>query len=187
MATTTFLQAIHDAIEEEMTTDERVIVIGEDIGAYGGAFKVTEGLLDQFGPQRIIETPIAEAAVVGAAAGAAMYGMRPIAELQFSAVISCAGFDQLVTVAAKSRYRNGVACPMVLRGPSGGGARGGITHGRTDELGYGPVENPVHIHDLNATLLHLLGINHERLTYRYQGRDFRLTDVHGHVIDDIVT
>jgi 2-oxoisovalerate dehydrogenase E1 component beta subunit len=134
MASTTFLQAIHDAIEEEMTTDERVIVIGEDIGTYGGPFKVTEGLLKQFGPQRIIETPIAEAAVVGAAAGAAMYGMRPIAELQFIDFISCAGFDQLVTVAAKSRYRNGVACPMVLRGPAGGGARGGPFHSACPEM-----------------------------------------------------
>ena len=132
--TTTYLEAIHDAIDEEMATDERVIVFGEDIGAYGGAFKVTEGLLDKYGTQRIIETPIAEAAVVGAAAGAAMYGMRPIAELQFIDFISCAGFDQLVTVAAKSRYRNGVPCPMVLRGPSGGGGRGGPFHSACPEM-----------------------------------------------------
>ncbi len=132
--TTTYLEAIHDAIDEEMATDERVIVFGEDIGAYGGAFKVTEGLLDKYGAQRIIETPIAEAAVVGAAAGAAMYGMRPIAELQFIDFISCAGFDQLVTVAAKSRYRNGVPCPMVLRGPSGGGGRGGPFHSACPEM-----------------------------------------------------
>lgn len=132
--TTTFLEAIHDAIDEEMASDERVVVFGEDIGAYGGAFKVTDGLLDKYGTQRIIETPIAEAAVVGAAAGAAMYGMKPIAELQFIDFISCAGFDQLVTVAAKSRYRNGVACPMVLRGPSGGGGRGGPFHSACPEM-----------------------------------------------------
>jgi len=134
MATTTFLQAIHDAIEEEMTADERVILFGEDIGAYGGAFKVTEGLLEQFGTDRIIETPIAEAAVIGAAAGAAMYGMRPVAELQFIDFITCGGFDQLVTVAAKSRYRNGIPCPIVVRGPAGGGGRGGPFHSACPEM-----------------------------------------------------
>ena len=132
--TTTFLEAIHDAIDEEMATDESVIMFGEDIGTYGGAFKVTEGLQTKYGPERIIETPIAEAAVIGAAAGAAMYGMRPIAELQFIDFISCAGFDQLVTVAAKSRYRNGVPCPMVLRGPCGGGGRGGPFHSACPEM-----------------------------------------------------
>ena len=134
MATITFLQAIHDAIEEEMSADERVIVLGQDIGAYGGAFKVTEGLQDKFGDQRIIETPIAEAAVIGAAAGAAMVGMRPIAELQFIDFITCGGFDQLVTVAAKSRYRNGIPCPIVVRGPTGGGGRGGPFHSACPEM-----------------------------------------------------
>lgn len=132
--TTTFIEAIRDAIDEEMACDETVIMFGEDIGTYGGAFKVTEGLQAKYGPERIIETPIAEAAVVGAAAGAAMYGMRPIAELQFIDFISCAGFDQLVTVAAKSRYRNGVPCPMVLRGPAGGGGRGGPFHSACPEM-----------------------------------------------------
>jgi 2-oxoisovalerate dehydrogenase E1 component beta subunit len=134
MAEITFLQAIHDAIQEEMRADDRVFMIGEDIGPYGGAFKVTEGLVDEFGPERIIDAPIAESAIVGAAAGAAMCGMRPIAELQFIDFISCGGFDQLVTVAAKSRYRNGVACPMVLRGPAGGGGRGGPFHSACPEM-----------------------------------------------------
>lgn len=131
---TTFVQAVHDALAEEMSADERVILLGEDIGRYGGAFKATEGLLDSFGEERVIDTPISEAAVVGAAAGAAMYGMRPVAELQFIDFISCGGFDQLVTVAAKSRYRNGVACPMVLRGPAGAGGRGGPFHSNSPEM-----------------------------------------------------
>lgn len=134
MATVTFLQAIHDALAEELATDDRVFLIGEDIGAYGGAFKVTEGLLGQFGPERVIDTPIAESAVIGAAAGAAMVGLRPVAELQFIDFISCGGFDQLVTVAAKSRYRNGVPVPLVVRGPAGGGGRGGPFHSACPEM-----------------------------------------------------
>lgn len=134
MSSTTFLEAIHDALDEEMSSDPRVFLIGEDIGEYGGAFKVTDGLLKKFGPDRVIDTPIAEAAVVGAAAGAAMCGMRPVAELQFIDFITCGGFDQLVTVAAKSRYRNGVGCGMVLRGPAGGGGRGGPFHSACPEM-----------------------------------------------------
>ena len=130
----TFLQAIRDAIAEEMATDARVMLIGEDIGRYGGAFKITEGLLDRFGSSRVIDTPLAEAAVVGAAVGAAMFGMRPVAELQFIDFISCGGFDQLVSVAAKARYRNGVGVPMVLRGPAGGGGRGGPFHSVCPEM-----------------------------------------------------
>src|SRR5690349_2731545 len=116
MPTLTFLDALKEGLRDEMRQDPSVLLFGEDIGAYGGAFKVTEGLLDEFGPARIIDTPLAEAAVVGAAAGAAMMGMKAVAELQFIDFISCAGFDQLVTVAAKSRYRTGVGCPLVLRG-----------------------------------------------------------------------
>ncbi len=131
---TTFLEALRDGLREEMTADERVILLGEDIGRYGGAFKVTEGLLDTFGKERVIDTPLAEAAVIGAAIGAAMMGLRPVAELQFIDFISCNGFDQLVTVAAKSRYRNGVGVPMVLRGPAGGGGRGGPYHSACPEM-----------------------------------------------------
>lgn len=130
----TMLEALRDGLAEEMAADPRVILLGEDIGAYGGAFKVTEGLLARFGNQRVIDTPIAESAIVGAAAGAAMYGMRPVAELQFIDFISCGGFDALVSVAAKSRYRTGVGCPMVLRGPSGGGGRGGPFHSACPEM-----------------------------------------------------
>ncbi|MBI3178541.1 MAG: alpha-ketoacid dehydrogenase subunit beta [Deltaproteobacteria bacterium] len=134
MTAITLLQAIHDGLAEEMTADERVILIGEDIASYGGAFKVTAGLLEQFGPDRVIDTPIAEAVVIGTAAGAAMCGLRPVAELQFIDFLSCAGFDQLVTVAAKSRYRNGVGCGLVLRGPAGGGVRGGPFHSGNPEM-----------------------------------------------------
>ena len=134
MTEVTMLQAIHDGLAEELAADDRVFLIGEDIGEYGGAFKVTEGLKDQFGPGRIVDTPIAEAAVIGAAAGAAMCGMRPVAELQFIDFISCGGFDQLVTVAAKSRYRNGVGCPIVVRGPAGAGGRGGPFHSACPEM-----------------------------------------------------
>ena len=124
----TYLEGIRQALHEEMSADARVMVLGEDVGRYGGAFKVTEGLLDAFGAQRVIDTPLAEAAVIGAAAGAAMAGMLPVAELQFIDFLSCAGFDALVNVAAKSRYRTGVGCPMVLRGPAGGGGRAGPFH-----------------------------------------------------------
>lgn len=134
MAETTFLQAIRSALHEEMLADERVILIGEDIGVYGGAFKVTEGLQQTFGADRVVDTPIAEAAVVGAAAGAAMLGMRPVAELQFIDFISCGGFDTLMNVAGKSRYRNGVGCPMVVRGPAGAGGRGGAFHSTCPEM-----------------------------------------------------
>jgi pyruvate/2-oxoglutarate/acetoin dehydrogenase E1 component len=128
----TFLEAIRDALREEMRADERVFLLGEDIGAYGGAFKVTEGLLDEFGAERVVDTPISEAAIVGAAAGAAMMGFRPVAEMQFIDFISCA-FDQLTNVVSKWRYRMGYGVPMVVRGPCGGGVRGGPFHSGNPE------------------------------------------------------
>lgn len=128
------VQAIADALAEEMAADEGLLCLGEDIGVYGGAFKVTQGLLERYGAHRVIDTPIAEGAVIGAAAGAAVYGMRAVAELQFIDFISCGGFDQLVNVAAKSRYRNGVGCSIVVRGPSGGGGRGGPFHSACPEM-----------------------------------------------------
>jgi pyruvate/2-oxoglutarate/acetoin dehydrogenase E1 component len=128
----TFLEAIRDALREEMRRDERVFVLGEDVGAYGGAFKVTEGLVDEFGPSRIIDTPIAESAIVGAAAGASMMGFRPVAEMQFIDFISCA-FDQITNVVSKWRYRMGYGVPIVVRGPCGGGVRGGPFHSGNPE------------------------------------------------------
>src|SRR5687767_700320 len=123
----TLVEAIRQGIWEEMERDKDVFVIGEDVGAYGGAFKVTDGLIDEFGKERVIDTPISEGAIVGAACGAALMGMRPIAEFQFIDFIS-AGFDLLTNYAAKCRYRWGAALPVVFRGPCGSGVRSGPFH-----------------------------------------------------------
>lgn len=127
MAVITYLEALRQALDEELTRDERVFLIGEDVGPYGGAFKVTEGLIDRFGAQRVIDTPISEAAIVGAAVGAAYMGMRPVAEMQFMDFVGCA-FDMITNFAAKSRYRCGLGVPLVVRGPCGGGVGGGPFH-----------------------------------------------------------
>jgi pyruvate/2-oxoglutarate/acetoin dehydrogenase E1 component len=132
MPVITYLEAIRLAMFEEMQKDERVFVIGEDVGTYGGAFRVTAGFLDAFGPKRVIDTPISESAILGASVGAALMGMRPIAEMQFIDFIAC-GFDMLVNYAAKSRYRWGGAVPMVVRGPCGGGVHGGPFHSQNPE------------------------------------------------------
>ena len=132
MAIVTYLEAIRLAMLEEMQKDERVFVIGEDVGTYGGAFRVTQGFLDAFSEKRVIDTPISEQAILGAAIGAALMGMRPIAELQFIDFIGC-GFDLLVNYAAKSRYRWGGGVPMVVRGPCGGGVHGGPFHSQNPE------------------------------------------------------
>ncbi len=123
----TILEALREGIRESMSRDENVFVIGEDVGRYGGAFKVTEGLLDEFGPERVVDTPISEAAIVGAACGAALMGMKPIAEFQFIDFVSC-GFDMLTNYAAKSRYRGCGSIGAVFRGPCGSGVRGGPFH-----------------------------------------------------------
>jgi len=123
----TIIEAIRQGIWEEMQRDETVFVIGEDIGAYGGAFKLTEGFIDEFGAERMIDTPISEAAIVGAACGAALMGMKPVAEFQFIDFIST-GFDMLTNYAAKSRYRGCGSIPAVFRGPCGSGVRGGPFH-----------------------------------------------------------
>jgi 2-oxoisovalerate dehydrogenase E1 component beta subunit len=120
---------------EEMERDERVFLLGEDIGDYGGAFKVTEGFLGRFGPDRVIDTPISEAAIVGAAAGAAHMGLRPVAEMQFIDFISCA-YDMLTNYVATARYRAGLATPIVVRGPSGGYVRGGPFHSQMPEAAF---------------------------------------------------
>src|SRR2546421_7836555 len=123
----TFVEAIRQGIWEEMERDPAVFCIGEDVGSYGGAFKVTDGLLDEFGEERVVDTPISEAAIVGAACGAALLGMRPVAEFQFIDFIS-AGFDLLTNYAAKCRYRWGAGIPAVFRGPCGSGVRSGPFH-----------------------------------------------------------
>ncbi len=129
---TTYLEAITQAMAEEMARDERVFLLGEDVGAYGGAFKTSAGLLERFGAERVIDTPISEIAIVGAAAGAALMGMRPIAEMQLIDFITCA-YDILVNCVATSRYRVGSACPIVIRGPAGAGVHGGPFHSLSPE------------------------------------------------------
>ena len=128
----TYLEAISAALREEMRRDAAVFCLGEDIGHFGGAFKVTDGFADEFGLERVLDAPLAENAIIGTAVGAAIEGMRPVCEMQFADFISC-GFDQLVTVAAKMHYRQGVAVPMVLRLPSGGGFSGGPFHSQNPE------------------------------------------------------
>jgi pyruvate/2-oxoglutarate/acetoin dehydrogenase E1 component len=132
MAVMTYLEAIRSALFDEMARDERVFVLGEDVGVYGGAFKVTEGLQERFGEGRVIDTPISEAAIVGSAIGASYMGMRPVAEIQFIDFIACC-FDMLTNFAATSRYRNGAGVPIVVRGPCGGGVSGGPFHSLNPE------------------------------------------------------
>ena len=135
MPVLTYLEAIRQGIWEEMERDPSVFLLGEDIGAYGGAFKVTAGMLDKFGEERVIDTPISESAIVGAAVGAALMGMRPVAEMQFMDFIACA-FDQIVNMAAKMHYRWGPAVPMVIRGPCGAGVHGGPYHSQSNEMWF---------------------------------------------------
>ncbi len=129
---TTYLEAIREGLREEMARDPSVFLIGEDIGAYGGAFKVTAGFLEEFGERRVVDTPISESAIVGAAIGASLMGLRPVAEIQFSDFITC-GYDQIVNFAAKCRYRWGAGVPIVIRAPSGGGIHGGPFHSQNPE------------------------------------------------------
>jgi pyruvate/2-oxoglutarate/acetoin dehydrogenase E1 component len=135
MAEITYLEAIREALFEEMERDSNVFCMGEDIGAYGGAFKVTEGLMAKYGEQRVIDTPISEAGFVGAAAGASHMGMRPVVEMQFIDFISCA-YDMLTNYIATARYRAFLPCPLVIRGPSGGYVRGGPFHSQNPEAAF---------------------------------------------------
>jgi pyruvate/2-oxoglutarate/acetoin dehydrogenase E1 component len=135
VAEITYLEAIREALVEEMERDTNVICLGEDVGVFGGAFKVTEGLQARFGEHRVIDTPISEIAITGAAAGAAHMGMRPVAEMQFIDFIACA-YDMLTNYVATSRYRTGLACPMVVRGPTGGYVRGGPFHSQNPEAAF---------------------------------------------------
>src|SRR5881394_2951019 len=135
MSEVTYLEAIREALFEEMERDPSVFCLGEDIGAYGGAFKVTDGLQSKFGESRVIDTPISEAAIIGAAAGAAHMGMRPVCEMQFIDFIST-GYDMLTNYVATARYRAMLPCPMVVRGPSGGYVRGGPFHSQNPEAAF---------------------------------------------------
>lgn len=133
----TYIKAINQALHEEMRRDENVFVMGEDVGELGGAFKATDGLLESFGEQRVIDTPISETLIVGAGVGAAVLGMRPVVEMQFADFITCA-FDQIVNMAATLRYRHGgqASCPLVIRAPSGAGVHGAIFHSQNPEAWF---------------------------------------------------
>jgi 2-oxoisovalerate dehydrogenase E1 component beta subunit len=135
MAEITYLEAIRQGIWEEMDRDERVFLLGEDIAALGGPFRVTEGMLERFGSERVIDTPVSEQAIVGAAAGAAHMGLRPVCEMQFIDFIACA-YDMLTNYVATARYRAGLATPIVVRGPSGGYVRGGPFHSQNPEAAF---------------------------------------------------
>jgi 2-oxoisovalerate dehydrogenase E1 component beta subunit len=131
----TYIEAISQALREEMLRDERVFILGEDVGIYGGAFRVTKGFLEQFGGERIMDTPLAESAIIGVGIGAALVGMLPVVEMQFIDFISD-GFNQVVNVAAKYHYRMGTPVPMVIRGPSGAGVSGGPFHSQSPEAWF---------------------------------------------------
>jgi 2-oxoisovalerate dehydrogenase E1 component beta subunit len=137
MAPVTYLQAVRDAMAEEMRRDANVIVMGEDVGELGGAFLATEGLLKEFGPLRVVDTPISESLIVGAGVGAAVAGLRPVCEMQFMDFVAC-GFDQVVNMAATTRYRHGgrARVPMVVRGPVGAGVHGALFHSQDPEAWF---------------------------------------------------
>ena len=132
MPVVTYLDAISQALREEMRRDPNVFLLGEDIGLFGGAFKVTKGFIEEFGAERVIDTPISESGFAGAACGAAIMGFRPVVEFQFADFIVCA-FDQIVNFSGKCYYRWGIPVPVVFRGPSGGGFRGGPFHSQTSK------------------------------------------------------
>jgi len=131
----TYLEAIGQAIREEMRRDEAVFLLGEDVGTYGSAFKISAGLLDEFGPERVIDIPMAEAAIIGSAVGAALMGMRPIAEMQFIDFITC-GFDQIINMASRMYWRVDMPVPIVVRGPSGGAAKNTPIHANSPETWF---------------------------------------------------
>src|ERR1700730_2425644 len=135
LMTMTYLQAISSALRDELRADERVLMMGEDIGVFGGAFKVTDGFIEEFGADRVMDPPLAESGIIGTAIGAAVVGMRPVCEMQFSDFTSC-GFDQLVNVAGKMYYRQGLAVPITVRLPSGGGFSGGPFHSQNPEAWF---------------------------------------------------
>ena len=159
MATKNIIQAVNDALAAEMRRDQRVVLLGEDIGRFGGVFRATQGLLDEFGSDRVFDTPLAEGGIVGTAIGMALYGLRPVPEIQFADFIYPA-FDQIVSEAAKMRYRSGgqYSCPMVIRTPYGGGIRGGHYHSQSPEAYFAhtpglKVVIPSNPHDAKGLLI----------------------------------
>jgi pyruvate/2-oxoglutarate/acetoin dehydrogenase E1 component len=135
MTEMTYLRAISDGLRTEMRDDDRVLLMGEDIGVYGGAFKVTDGFIEEFGADRVMDTPLAESGIVGTAVGAAVVGLRPVCEMQFADFVSC-GFDQIINVAGKMLYRQGLPVNITVRLPSGGGFSGGPFHSQNPEAWF---------------------------------------------------
>jgi 2-oxoisovalerate dehydrogenase E1 component beta subunit len=180
MAEITYIQAISNGLREEMRRDERVFVIGEDVGVYGGAFKVTLGFQEEFGPWRVIDSPLSETAIIGACTGASIMGLRPVAEMQFSDFVSC-GWDQIVTVAAKQHYRAGTPVPITIRLPSGGGFSGGPFHSQNPESSFAHIpglkivcpSTPEDAKGLLASAIHdpnpVLYFEHKHLYRRIKG------------------
>jgi len=180
MAEITYIQAISNGLREEMRRDERVFVIGEDVGVYGGAFKATLGFQEEFGPWRVIDSPLSETAIVGACTGASIMGLRPVAEMQFSDFVSCA-WDQIITVAAKQHYRAGTPVPITIRLPSGGGFSGGPFHSQNPESSFAHIpglkivcpSTPEDAKGLLASAIHdpnpVLYFEHKHLYRRIKG------------------
>src|SRR3984893_8723245 len=172
MGPVTMLAGIRQAIFEEMDRDPAVVALGEDIGVYGGAFKVTEGLLAKIGHERVIDAPIAETAIVGAACGMSYLGLRPVVEMQFIDFIACC-FNQVTNFVAKSHYRWGAPVPMVLRGPSGGGVHGGPFHSANPEMYVVPtpglkVVYPSTAHDAKGLLKSAIRDNNPVLFFEHK-------------------
>jgi len=170
---TTYLEAIREGLWEEMERDPNVFLLGEDIGVYGGAFKVTTGFLEHFGERRVVDTPISEGAIVGAAIGASFMGLRPVAEMQFADFISC-GFDQIVNFAAKCRYRWDAPVPIVIRAPSGGGIHGGPFHSQNPEMWFVrtpglKVVAPATAHDAKGLIKSAIRDNDPVLFFEHKG------------------
>lgn len=177
---TTYLEAIREGLWEEMERDPNVFLLGEDIGVYGGAFKVTDGFIEHFGERRVVDTPISEGAIVGAAIGASFMGLRPVAEMQFADFISC-GFDQIVNFAAKCRYRWGAPVPMVIRAPSGGGIHGGPFHSQNPEMWFVRVPGlkvvaPATAYDAKGLIKSAVRDNDPVLFFEHKGLYRRIKD-----------
>jgi 2-oxoisovalerate dehydrogenase E1 component beta subunit len=173
MAELTYLQALSDALRYEMRRDESVFLIGEDIATYGGAFRITQGFAQEFGRKRVIDTPISEAAIIGAAIGASLNGMRPVAEMQFMDFVTN-GFNQIVNVAATTAYRWGIGVPIVVRGPSGGGVGGGPFHSRNSEAWFAHASGvkvvcPAFPADAKGLLLASIRDNNPVVFYEHKG------------------
>ena len=172
MAQFTYLEAISQGLREEMRRDEAVFCLGEDIGVYGGAFKVTQGFFEEFGPQRVMDTILPESAIIGVAIGAAMMGMRPVAEMQFADFVSC-GWNQIVNMAAKAHYRWGAAVPMVIRLPSGGGLSAGPFHSQNPEAWFSHVPGlklvaPATVYDAKGLLKAAIRDNNPVLFFEHK-------------------